>query len=60
MTASQTLALKSPEPVAHNLASEHSFALQTAPLCPANVPIQSPVVASLSMGWPSKQALTRK
>ena len=48
-----TYALKSAAPVAARVASLLSVALQTAPLCPSNVPTQSPVSPWRSMGLPS-------
>jgi len=42
--------LKSPEPVRANVASLFNLALQTAPLCPLKVPIQSPVFPFRNMG----------
>lgn len=54
-----TNAVKSALPVAALAASGESFVHQTAPLCPRNVPIQSPV-HSLSIGLPSLQLETSK
>lgn len=51
--ASHTLAVKSAEPVTARWAPRVSRALHTAPLWPLNVPIQSPVWPSLSIGLPS-------
>lgn len=49
-----THAVKSALPDAARDASGLSFVLQTAPLCPTNVPTQSPV-HSRSIGFPSLQ-----
>ena len=46
-------ALKSAEAVAACVAGALSVALHTQPLWPSNVPIQSPVSALRSIGWPS-------
>ena len=45
---------KSAAPVAALVASLFSVAPHTAPLCPSNVPIQSPVSPCLSIGLPSE------
>ena len=58
--ASHTRAVKSPEAVAASKHVELHLALQTAPLCPANEPIQSPVVAFRSIGVLSWHAEIRK
>ena len=52
--------LKSPEPVKAKVASLLSLALQTAPLWPLKVPIQSPVSPFRNMGSLSWQALIKK
>ena len=52
------MAVKSADPVAARVAGAFRQALHTAPLCPSNVPIQSPVVPLRSMGLPSLLALT--
>jgi len=59
-TASHSLAVKSAAPVAASVAFSSSRAAHTAPLCPANVPIQSPVSPRRSMGHLSWHAETRK
>lgn len=51
-----TYAVKSAEAVAASDASGERRACQTAPLCPKKVPIQSPVMPSLNIGFPSLQA----
>ena len=48
-----TYAVKSAAPVAANVASLFKVAAQTAPLCPKNVPIQSPVSPWRNIGFPS-------
>lgn len=58
--ASADTHLKSPDPVRAKVASLFSLALQTAPLCPLNVPIQSPVSPLRSIGSLSWQALIKK
>lgn len=50
----KTYAEKSAEPVAARRALVSKQQLHTAPLCPSNVPIQSPVSPFLSMGLESK------
>ncbi len=50
----ETYAVKSALPDAAREVSGESLLLQTAPLCPMKVPIQSPV-HSRSMGFPSLQ-----
>ena len=55
----KTNAVKSALPVAALAASGDSLVLQTAPLCPRKVPIQSPV-HSLNIGLPSLQLETIK
>mmetsp|Transcript_27313 Transcript_27313/g.76729 ORF Transcript_27313/g.76729 Transcript_27313/m.76729 type:complete len:249 (+) Transcript_27313:302-1048(+) len=60
LMASHSLAEKSALPVAHCVAVRFSFADHTAPLCPSNVPIQSPVDADRSMGSLSTQPDTKK
>ena len=59
-TASHSLAEKSAEPVAASSAELSSFADQTAPLCPAYVPIQSPLSPRRSIGSLSWQPEMRK
>jgi len=54
-----TYAVKSALPDAAREPSREIFVLQTAPLCPRKVPIQSPV-HSLSIGFPSLQLETSK
>lgn len=56
----QNLARIIHQPVAARVASRFSFADQTAPLWPSKVPIQSPELASRSIGSLSRQALTKK
>lgn len=51
----ETYAVKSAAPVAASVASCFNVALQTAPLCPSKVPIQSPVSPFRNMGLPSVQ-----
>ena len=51
--------MKSALPDAARDASGLSFVLQTAPLCPTNVPTQSPV-HSLNIGFPSLQLEIRR
>jgi hypothetical protein len=46
-------ALKSAEAVAAWSAGVSRHAAQTAPLCPSNVPIQSPVSPFRNIGFPS-------
>ena len=58
--ALNNFALKSALAVAQCVAGTFKVASQHAPLCPSNVPIQSPVVASLSIGFPSLLEETRK
>ena len=53
-TRENTHAVKSALPDAARDPSRLSFVLQTAPLCPTNVPIQSPV-HSRNIGFPSLQ-----
>ena len=53
-TIEKTHAVKSALPDAARDPSRLSFVLQTAPLCPTNVPIQSPV-HSRNIGFPSLQ-----
>lgn len=50
-----TYAVKSAAPVAAFVASPVKVALQTAPLCPSNVPIQSPVSPCRNIGLPSTE-----
>jgi len=47
-------AVKSAEPVAARKALVSKQQLHTAPLCPSNVPIQSPVSPFLSIGLESE------
>ena len=58
--ASHNFTEKSAEAVAAFVAGKFSFADHTAPLWPANVPIQSPVSPLRSIGFLSRQALMRK
>lgn len=55
-SASQILAEKSAAPVAARKAGLSSFADHTAPLCPSNVPTQSPVSPRRSIGLLSRHA----
>ena len=50
----ESYAEKSAAPVAAFVASLLRVAPQTAPLCPSNVPIQSPVSPCRSIGLPSE------
>mmetsp|Transcript_6580 Transcript_6580/g.16898 ORF Transcript_6580/g.16898 Transcript_6580/m.16898 type:complete len:210 (+) Transcript_6580:935-1564(+) len=60
VSAFQVLAEKSAAPVAQRRAALSMVAPHTAPLCPSNVPIQSPVIPFRRMGLPSLHALIRK
>ena len=60
VSASHTLAEKSPETVAHLVASGLSAAPHTAPLCPSKVPIQSPVSPDRIIAVLSWHAESRK
>ena len=53
--ASHTLAEKSAAPVAALLASLLMSTPHTAPLCPSNVPIQSPVSPARNIGFPEME-----
>eukprot|EP00520_Triparma_pacifica_P005670 CAMPEP_0118658792 /NCGR_PEP_ID=MMETSP0785-20121206/14760_1 /TAXON_ID=91992 /ORGANISM="Bolidomonas pacifica, Strain CCMP 1866" /LENGTH=89 /DNA_ID=CAMNT_0006551839 /DNA_START=633 /DNA_END=902 /DNA_ORIENTATION=- len=57
---SQRRAEKSPDAVDARLQPRSIFASHTAPLCPTNDPIQSPVSPLLIIGVLSWQALVRK
>ena len=53
-------AVKSAEPDAARKAFVSKQQLHTAPLCPSNVPIQSPVSPFLSMGLESEHRIPNK